>query len=269
MVLDMEKSIYTFLTLHRWESLNHMNYRLGSLRPVHGMLALKFLNWVIKQPNLEMKHLTHIISTTTHILVRARMYNFAKTTLKHMLHMPIGFNNVFGALMETYPFCNSNPAVFDLLIRVCLREKMVGDAVQTFHLMGFRGLKPSVYTCNMVLGSLVKDHKVDLFWSFFKGMLEKKVCPNVATFNILLNALCERGKFKSAGFLLRKMEGSGHFPTTVTYNTLLNWYCKKGRYKEASELIDSMASKGIVADVCTYNVLIDNLCRKTGVRKLI
>jgi leucine-rich PPR motif-containing protein len=255
MVFDMDKSIYSFLTIHRWESLNRMNYRLGSLRPVHGMLALKFLKWVIKQPNLEMNHLTHIISTTTHILVRARMYDFAKTTLKHMLHMPIGFNNVFGSLMETYPFCNSNPAVFDLLIRVCLRENMVDDALHTFRLMGFRGFKPSVYTCNMVLGSLVKDHNVDLFWSFFKEMVANGVSPNVVTFNILLNALCERGKFKSAGFLLKKMEETGHFPTSVTYNTLLNWYCKKGRYKAASELIDSMASKGIAVDVCTYNIM--------------
>ncbi|WVZ19033.1 hypothetical protein V8G54_006355 [Vigna mungo] len=137
MVLDMEKSIYTFLTVHRWESLNCMKYRLASLRPVHGRLALKFLNWVIKEPNLELKHVTHIICCTTHILVRARMYNFAKTTLKQMLQLPIGMNSVFYALMDTYPICNSNPAVFDLLIRVCLRDKMVGKAVQTFYFMGF------------------------------------------------------------------------------------------------------------------------------------
>uniref|UniRef100_A0A0A0LFG5 Uncharacterized protein n=1 Tax=Cucumis sativus TaxID=3659 RepID=A0A0A0LFG5_CUCSA len=57
----MENSIYTILTIGRWESLNHMNYKFASLRPIHGVLALKFLKWVIKQPGLEPNHLTHIL----------------------------------------------------------------------------------------------------------------------------------------------------------------------------------------------------------------
>ncbi|KAJ0101665.1 hypothetical protein Patl1_03886 [Pistacia atlantica] len=41
-----KNSIYTLLTIDRWESLNHMDYNLDSLRPVHVKLALRFLNWV-------------------------------------------------------------------------------------------------------------------------------------------------------------------------------------------------------------------------------
>ncbi|ESQ42863.1 hypothetical protein EUTSA_v100126140mg, partial [Eutrema salsugineum] len=47
---DMEESIYNILTIDRWGSLNHMDYRQARLRPVHGKLALKFLKWVVKQP---------------------------------------------------------------------------------------------------------------------------------------------------------------------------------------------------------------------------
>ncbi|GLT31022.1 hypothetical protein SLA2020_057900 [Shorea laevis] len=39
---EREKSIYTILTIDRWESLNHMEYKLATLRPVHGRLVLKF-----------------------------------------------------------------------------------------------------------------------------------------------------------------------------------------------------------------------------------
>ncbi|KAK7842291.1 pentatricopeptide repeat-containing protein, partial [Quercus suber] len=171
---EMEKSIYTLLTIDRWESLNHMEYRLASLRPVHGRLALKFLNWVIKQPGLELNHLTHILCITTHVLVRARMYDSAKSILRHLSQMGIGTNSVFGAVMDTYPLCNSNPAVFDLLIRVYIRERMVRDAVETFYLMGFRGFRPSVFTCNMILASMVKDRRAGLVWSFFKEMLGRE-----------------------------------------------------------------------------------------------
>ncbi|KAB2096192.1 hypothetical protein ES319_A01G092800v1 [Gossypium barbadense] len=57
---ELENSIYTILTIDRWESLNHMNYKLASLRQVHGRLALKFLNFFINQPGLEHNHLTHV-----------------------------------------------------------------------------------------------------------------------------------------------------------------------------------------------------------------
>jgi hypothetical protein len=87
-VQKMEKSIYAILAIDRWESLNHMEYRLASLTPVHGRLALKFLNWVIKQPGLELNHLTHVFCITTHVLVRARM-------LRHISQMGIGPNFVF------------------------------------------------------------------------------------------------------------------------------------------------------------------------------
>ena len=257
----MEKSIYIMLTLDRWNSLNHMEYRLASLRPVHGRLALKFLNWVIKQPGLELNHLTHILSISTHILVRARMYEAAKSILRHLSKLGFGSKPVFDALMNTYPLCKSSPSVFDLLIRVYLREGMIIDALETFYLMGSRRFNPSVYTCNMLLGSVVKERRVGSVWSFFMEMLARRICPNVGTFNILINVLCVEGKLKEAGYLLRKMEGSGYVPTIVTYNSILNWCCKKGRYKAASDLIDRMESKGIEADVCTYNMLIDDLCK--------
>lgn len=151
MWIELEKSIYSILTIDRWECLNHMDYKLASLRQVHGRLALKFIDFVIKQPGLELSHLTHIFSITTHVLVRARMYDYAKSMLRQLCEMGVGSRSVFGALMDTYPLCNSNPSVFDLLIRVYLKDGMIDDALETFNLMCFRGFKPSIYTCNMTL----------------------------------------------------------------------------------------------------------------------
>lgn len=90
-----------------------MNYKMASLRPVHGRLALKFLKWVIKQPGMELTHITHMYCITTHILVRARMYDSAKSILERLSQMGIGSHSVFRHLMGTYSLCHSNPAVFD------------------------------------------------------------------------------------------------------------------------------------------------------------
>ena len=69
--------------------------------------------------------------------------------------------------MGTYPLCSSIPSNFDLLIRVYLKEGMVDHALETFELVGLVGFKPSVYTCNMILASMVKDQRTGLVWSLF------------------------------------------------------------------------------------------------------
>ncbi|KAG2299471.1 hypothetical protein Bca52824_035943 [Brassica carinata] len=242
---DMEKSIYNILTIDRWESLNHMDYRQARLRPVHGKLALKFLKWVVKQPGLEPDHLLQLFCITTHILVRARMYDPARHILKELSWMGDKPSFVFTALMTTYRLCNSNPAVFDILIRVYMREGRIQDSLEIFRLMGLYGFNPSVYTCNAMLGSIVKSDGDLSVWPFLKEMLKRKICPDVATFNILINALCAEANFKKSRYLMEKMEKSGYPPTIVTYNTVLHWYCKKGRFKAAIELIDHMKSKGL------------------------
>ncbi|XP_074303428.1 uncharacterized protein LOC141637917 isoform X1 [Silene latifolia] len=255
---DMEDSIYAILTIGRWESLNHMGYKLPSLRPVHGRLALKFLKWVIKQPGLEVDHITHTYCITIHILVRARMYDHARSLFHHLAGMSDDPSSLFGALMGTYRLCRSNPSVFDLLIRVYLKLGCVDNSIEIFRLMDSRGFKPSVHTCNMIL-SATMQHNVA--WSFFKEMLAMRICPDVSTFNVLLNLLCSEGNLKKAGYLLEKMEQAGYAPNAVTYNTMLSSYCKKRQYKSACFIMDQMNNKGVQADVCTYNVLIGKLCK--------
>ncbi|KAG2299474.1 hypothetical protein Bca52824_035946 [Brassica carinata] len=259
---DMEKSIYNILTIDRWESLNHMDYRQARLRPVHGKLALKFLKWVVKQPGLEPDHLLQLFCITTHILVRARMYDPARHILKELSWMGDKPSFVFTALMTTYRLCNSNPAVFDILIRVYMREGRIQDSLEIFRLMGLYGFNPSVYTCNAMLGSIVKSDGDLSVWPFLKEMLKRKICPDVATFNILINALCAEANFKSRVISWKRWR------RVVIPNYSYVQHCaplvlQKGRFKAAIELIDHMKSKGVDADVCTYNMIINDLCRNS------
>lgn len=166
----LEDSIYAILTLDRWESLNHMEYRLASLRPVHGKLALKFLDWVLKRPGLELNHMLHMYCITIHIIVRARMYDYAKSLLKRVSCLDVDVSSIFGALMGTYRLCRSNPSVFDLLMRIYLKLGHVDDALETFHLMASRGFNPSVHTCNVILAA-IQQHQVA--WAFFKKCLRE------------------------------------------------------------------------------------------------
>ncbi|CAI9286983.1 unnamed protein product [Lactuca saligna] len=93
-----------------------MNYKWVSLRPVHGNLALKFLNCVIKQPAFQqLKNLTYVYCITVHILVKSRMYASAKSIFTQLSDMGINSNSIFAALMDTYRLCNSNPTILFLV----------------------------------------------------------------------------------------------------------------------------------------------------------
>ncbi|KAK1316355.1 Pentatricopeptide repeat-containing protein [Acorus calamus] len=125
----IDKSIYAILTIHRWDSLNQMNYKSVPLRPVHGRLALKFLDWVIHQPGFDQFAL--IFCATAHVLINARLYDPAKSVLRRLSRLGIGCRPVFDALLKTYRHCNSNPLVFDLLTKVYVGEGKLGDAMET------------------------------------------------------------------------------------------------------------------------------------------
>ncbi|CAI9272114.1 unnamed protein product [Lactuca saligna] len=104
-----------------------MNYKRVSLRPIHGNLALKFLNWVIKQPTFQqLKNLTYVYCIIVLIIVKARMYASAKSIFTQSSDMGIDSNSIFAALMDTYPLCNSNPTILCL---VCISKREDGCLV--------------------------------------------------------------------------------------------------------------------------------------------
>ncbi|KAL3612207.1 hypothetical protein D5086_003227 [Populus alba] len=264
---EMEKSIYIMLTLDRWDSLNHMEYRLASLRPVHGRLTLKFLNWVIKQPGLELNHLTHILSISTHILVRARMYEAAKSILRRLSKLGVGSKSVFDALMNTYPLCKSNPSVFDLLIRVYLREGMVIDALETFYLMGSRRFNPSVYTCNMLLGSVVKERRLGAgrvaeAEDFMRHMSTIDLAPNSITFDCIINGYGILGDALKAFSMFDEMIKLGHYPSHFTYGSLLKGLCKGGNLREAKKLLYKLRHIPAAVDTNIYNTILTETCKR-------
>lgn len=264
-------SIYKILTLHRWESLNLMNYRIVPLRVVHGNLAMKYLDWVVtqQQQHQPLHKIIHIYCITIHILVRARMYTSAKAILHHLSkNGNISTAALFNALMDTYRCCNSNPSVFDLLIKTYINHDAnhLTNAMSTFRSMTNRGFKPSVCSCNSILSAIAKcpqqqqQKMTTSVWVFFKEIIRKRIRPNVITFNTVLNSLFMDGKFQKGHYLLEEMVEIGCKPTTATYNILLNCYFKKGKLKDVSRVIGIMRSSGIKADVYTYNILIRSLC---------
>ncbi|ERN05604.1 hypothetical protein AMTR_s00006p00022790 [Amborella trichopoda] len=232
-----------------------MNYKLSPLRAVHGRLALRFLNYLSKQPNF--KHMTQCLSITTHILVKAKMYDEAKELLRNLTKLGLGPKLLFDDLMLAYTKCNSNPSIFDLLIREILAC----------------GICPNVGTFNILLNALCIEGKINKAGKFIKKMEEIGYMPTSVTYNTLIDKYIKKERFKAAFkllennssdayLLLKRMKTRGMKPNEVSYNTLVTGLCKEGKTDLAMKVLDEMLAHDLVPNGITYNTLIDGHCRK-------
>uniref|UniRef100_A0ACD5X9I4 Uncharacterized protein n=1 Tax=Avena sativa TaxID=4498 RepID=A0ACD5X9I4_AVESA len=254
----VESSIISVLTMHHWETLNHMAYKFGKLDKCHGKLALKILGSIVQQSGLE--RIAHIYCMAAHILIQAQMHSQAMTVLKNLAVEAFSCSDIFSSLLRTISRCDSSPMVFDLLINAYLKERKVVDASKAILLMDACGFSASAHSCNNVLNALVDIGESKHVWFFLKESLARKFPLDVVTCNIVLNSFCIEGNLKKANLMLQKMK-SRSLTNVVTYNTILYWYVKKGRFKAAMCVLEDMEKNCVEADVYTYNIMIDKLCR--------
>ncbi|KAJ0103231.1 hypothetical protein Patl1_03925 [Pistacia atlantica] len=268
----MENRIYNLLTIDCWESLNHMDYTLASLRPVHGKLALRFLNWVMENPGLELTHLTHLLCLTAHVLVKARMYDDAKKEC--------GVGSVWLVFREMLArkIC-PNVATFNVLINVLCVKGNLKKADYLVRKMEESGYVPNVVMYNTLLNWYFKmgrykaafvliDHmgckdikadggKIGIAIRVFDEMSMLNLSPNRITYNALIDGHCNKGNFEEALRLLGRTEAVGLRPNEVSYGALLNGLCKHDKFDLARGFLEKMRTDGMVIGRITYTSIID------------
>ncbi|CAN0918437.1 Pentatricopeptide repeat-containing protein At5g39710 [Linum grandiflorum] len=170
----------------------------------------------------------------------------------------------------------------------------VRAAIFWFHRAKTIGNGDCFFSCNAILGAMVRTNRIDLAHSFFDqivhcdrvkpdvstyttmirgyckmGMVEKArklfdemPCkPNSLTCNTLIHGYCKKGGMESAKVIFYRMIGdSGCSPDTVTYTTLIDGHCKRGEFDEAVKWKSEMMNRGLNPNLLTYNALIYNLC---------
>lgn len=124
------------------------------------------------------------------------------------------------------------------------------------------GVKPDLYSFNILIGGFCKNSMVDEGFRFFKEMEKFNCEPDVITYNTIVDGLCRDGRVKIAHNVMKGMlnKGPNLSPNVVTYTTLIRGYCGKQEIDEALDVFEEMVHQGLRPNEITYNTLVQGLC---------
>lgn len=301
------KAICVNLKQRRWKFLEQVSPSLTNsliCRVVREFrtspqLALEFYNRVETRDNFS--HSLESCCTLVHVLVNSRNFNDALSIMENlMLKNGKSPMEVLRGLIDSYEICNSNPAVFDALVRTCTLLGTVEGAYDVIKKLSVEGFWVTVHAWNNFLNQLLKLDKTDKFWNMYKEMVASGYSENVYTYNLIIYAFCKECKLLEAisvVYLMLKIEiwpnvvsfnmiidkasktgdldlalklarntvvisGGSVLSNIVTYNCIINGFCKIGLFKSAESVLSEMIKLGVDFNVITYGTLIEGHARK-------
>ncbi|KAI3468080.1 hypothetical protein Pfo_024743 [Paulownia fortunei] len=135
-------------------------------------------------------------------------------------------------------------------------------AVKLFHQVKMREVGGCLFSCNALLGVLVKANRVSHAWGYFGQNVIKAgvVKPDVSTYTTMIRGLCKVGTIEDAEKLFDEMSCGKNL---ITYNTIIDGFCKKGLVERAQRIVDQMVGdEACLPDIVSYTTLIDGYCKK-------
>ncbi|BAT78014.1 hypothetical protein LR48_Vigan04g232700 [Vigna angularis] len=170
----------------------------------------------------------------------------------------------------------------------------IRGAVHWFHKAKNLGREHCVYSCNAILGVLVRANRVNFAKAIYNQVLSEAVVEpdvythtimirgfckvgmvesarkvfdemrcerNIVTYNTLIHGFCKKGDMEGARWVFdRLVESKSCEPDVVSFTTLIDGYSKRGEFQKAVECLKQMTERGCSPNVVTYNALVEGLC---------
>ncbi|XP_062214287.1 pentatricopeptide repeat-containing protein At3g49240, mitochondrial-like [Phragmites australis] len=134
-------------------------------------------------------------------------------------------------------------------ILALVRENDLDEAALLTRHSIYSNCRPTVFTCNAVLASLLRQARYADLLSLHRFVTQASVAPTVATYNLLLQAYCDcrRPDVALEHFRLLLKDDSPVLPSPTTYRILTRSLAENGKLDQALELKDGMLERGLVA----------------------
>ncbi|KAL0321733.1 UNVERIFIED_CONTAM: Pentatricopeptide repeat-containing protein, chloroplastic [Sesamum calycinum] len=244
--------------------------------------ALRFFNWA---QDLGFNHSHHSYFKMLEILGRARNLNTARNFLfsiprKSNYTVPLTdkfFNSLIrsygdaGLLQESMKVfkvmksmvISPSAVTFNSLFLILLKRGRVAMVFELYdEMLRTYGVKPDLYTFNILIRGFCMNSMVDEAFRMFKEMEKFECEPDLITYNTIVDGLCRAGKVKVARNVVNGMRKKCESlrPNVVSYTTLIRGFCAKQEIDGAMDVFREMVSSGIKPNEITCNTIIQGLC---------
>ncbi|OAY61310.1 hypothetical protein MANES_01G179300v8 [Manihot esculenta] len=219
-------------------------------------LAQRFIDrGVLRGKNI--KHSSMSLSAMIHVLVRSRRSSDAQALILRMIRRSGASRvEIVESLISVSTTWQLDNLVFDLLIRTYVQARKLREGTDAFTILSSKGFLVSINACNGLIVGLVKVGWIDLAWEVYREIVRSGIEFSVYTQNIMVNALCKDHKIDDVKTFVFDMEQKGIFADIVTYNTLVNAYCPQGLPLEAEKIFGEMLHRDIFPDLMSFSSLI-------------
>ncbi|CAN8293690.1 unnamed protein product [Cochlearia groenlandica] len=284
-----KKGFRAYLHGHRFQGLvsdlrqSHVEEIMGELMSESSDLSV----WFYKELRDAYGFLHSRFSTllVSHILADQRRFKELQVILEQLLKEEgSGSSSLLCELLSiSFSKWDSTEVVWDMLLFISSRSKMVDDSLYILEKMKDFNLNVSTnsynsilynsretnkmwdvlreinakndHTYSIVVDGLCRQQKVEDAVLFFRNSEWKDIGPSVSSFNSIMSAYCKLGSVDIAKSLLCTVLKSGLVPSVYSHNILINGLCLVGSIDEALELADGMSKHGVEPDTVTYNIL--------------
>ncbi|WOL07946.1 pentatricopeptide repeat-containing protein [Canna indica] len=232
--------------------------------PSDAKKALTFFHWSSRIRNFE--HDLHSYCLIVHILVRAGILVDARVLLESAISKYsegvkcIGFL-IADVLLSTYDAVLPGHRVFNLLLQVCSKMRMVGAALDACRYLGDHGFDANVISFNIMLQVAQRSNQNDLAWKVFEYMLVRRIYPNQVTTKVMIDLMCKEGVLPKMVDVLDRIHGKRCVPAVIMNATLAFRIIEEGRANEGIMLLKRMLQKNMVFDDIVYSLIIYAYCK--------
>lgn len=146
-------------------------------------------------------------------------------------------------------------------IQTLCRAGKLQEAIEGVKAAMFSRIRPTVFTCNSVLGALHRAGEHADVVSLFNFVKQSGVIPNLVTYNIVLSTHCEKLDMDASFNMLKTIYDAEMTPSNVTFNHLMKAHFRLHKYEEVMRLFTEMLEKCHGADPPTYAATIEGFCK--------
>ncbi|KAK9062168.1 hypothetical protein SSX86_019354 [Deinandra increscens subsp. villosa] len=230
--------------------------------PPNAKKALSFFHWSSHSSNIT--HQTHTYALVIHILVKAKLIKDASALIESVLTRSLtGNGNVSSSVlplihsfMSSYEVTDSTPFVFDLLIQICSKLRMIEEAIDVCVCVGEHGFRLNVISYNTLLHVIQRSDKTKLVWKVYEHMIEHRTYPNEKSVEIMINALCKEGKLQMFVDMIDRIDGKRCSPKVIVNTCLVFGMIEEGRIEDGLVLLKRMLIKNMILDTISCSLIV-------------